>query len=88
MAELPEGDFYEGINFAGEFKVPALFFVQNNGYAISVPRRKQTAAQTLAQKGVAVGIPGIQVDGMDALAVYTVAKAAVNGQLPEMVGFN
>lgn len=71
-----EGDFYEGINFAGEFKVPALFFVQNNGYAISVPRRKQTAAQTLAQKGVAVGIPGIQVDGMDALAVYTVAKAA------------
>ena len=71
-----QGDFYEGINFAGEFKVPALFFVQNNGYAISVPRRKQTAAQTLAQKGVAVGIPGIQVDGMDALAVYTVAKAA------------
>ena len=71
-----EGDFYEGINFAGVYKVPAVFFVQNNGYAISVPRKHQTAAKSLAQKGVAVGIPGIQVDGMDALAVYTVAKAA------------
>ena len=71
-----EGDFYEGINFAGEYKVPALFIVQNNQYAISVPRKHQTAAKTLAQKAVAVGIPGIQVDGMDALAVYAVTKAA------------
>ncbi|KRN89384.1 pyruvate dehydrogenase (acetyl-transferring) E1 component subunit alpha [Ligilactobacillus ceti] len=71
-----QGDFYEGINFAGAFKAPALFFVQNNHYAISVPREKQTAAQTLAQKAIAAGIPGIQVDGMDALAVYAVTKAA------------
>src|SRR5699024_10160574 len=51
-----QGDFYEGINFAGAFKAPAIFVVQNNGYAISVPRAKQTAAKTLAQKGVAAGI--------------------------------
>lgn len=71
-----EGDFYEGINFAGAFKAPALFMVQNNLYAISVPRKKQTAAPTLAQKATAAGIPGIQVDGMDALAVYSAAKQA------------
>lgn len=71
-----QGDFYEGINFAGAFQVPAIFVVQNNGYAISVPRAVQTAAKTLAQKGIAAGIPGIQVDGMDALAVYTVMSEA------------
>lgn len=71
-----QGDFYEGINFAGAFKAPAIFVVQNNGYAISVPRAKQTAAKTLAQKGVAAGIPFVQVDGMDALAMYSVMKAA------------
>ncbi|MCI1986807.1 MAG: pyruvate dehydrogenase (acetyl-transferring) E1 component subunit alpha [Lactobacillus sp.] len=71
-----QGDFYEGVNFAGAFKAPAIFVVQNNGYAISVPRAKQTAAETLAQKAVAMGIPGIQVDGMDALAVYEVMKEA------------
>lgn len=71
-----QGDFYEGVNFAGSYHAPVVFFVQNNGYAISTPRAKQTAAKTLAQKAVAVGIPGIAVDGMDALAVYRVAKAA------------
>lgn len=71
-----QGDFYEGINFAGSFKVPAIFFIQNNGWAISTPRSMQTAAPTLAQKAVAVGIPGIMVDGMDILAVYAVTKAA------------
>lgn len=71
-----QGDFYEGMNFAGAFKAPAVFYSQNNGYAISVPRHVQTAAPTLAQKAVAVGIPGVQVDGMDALAVYAVSKAA------------
>ncbi|WP_034991738.1 pyruvate dehydrogenase (acetyl-transferring) E1 component subunit alpha [Liquorilactobacillus vini] len=71
-----QGDFYEGINFAGAFKAPAIFVVQNNGFAISVPRSKQTAAKTLAQKAVAAGIPGIQVDGMDALAVYETMKEA------------
>lgn len=71
-----QGDFYEGINFAGAYKAPAVFVVQNNGWAISTPRSKQTAAVTLAQKAVAAGIPGIQVDGMDILAVYAVTKAA------------
>lgn len=71
-----QGDFYEGINFAGAFKAPAIFFIQNNGWAISTPRELQTAAKTLAQKAVAVGIPGIQVDGMDFLAVYAVTKKA------------
>ncbi len=71
-----QGDFYEGINFAGAFKAPVVFYIQNNGYAISTPRHKQTAARTLGQKAVAAGIPGIIVDGMDPLAVYVVSKAA------------
>jgi pyruvate dehydrogenase E1 component alpha subunit len=71
-----QGDFYEGINFAGAFKVPAVFFIQNNQYAISTPWHKQTAANTLAQKAAAAGIPGIQVDGMDALAMVSVSRAA------------
>lgn len=50
--------------------------VQNNGWAISVPRKKQNAAETLAQKGVASGVPGVQVDGMDVLATYLATKAA------------
>ena len=71
-----QGDFYEGINYAGAYKSPAIFFIQNNGWAISTPRELQTAAPTLAQKAVAAGIPGIQVDGMDPLAVYAVTKKA------------
>ncbi|NLY62285.1 MAG: pyruvate dehydrogenase (acetyl-transferring) E1 component subunit alpha [Erysipelothrix sp.] len=71
-----QGDFYEGINTGGAFKVNTVFFIQNNGYAISTPRHKQSAANTLAQKAAAAGIPGFQVDGMDALAVYAVSKAA------------
>ncbi|MBB6449446.1 pyruvate dehydrogenase E1 component alpha subunit [Geomicrobium halophilum] len=71
-----QGDFYEGMNFAGAFEVPAVFVVQNNQYAISVPQDKQTAADTIAQKAVAAGIEGVQVDGMDALAVYAATKKA------------
>ncbi|AZP05162.1 pyruvate dehydrogenase (acetyl-transferring) E1 component subunit alpha [Jeotgalibaca ciconiae] len=71
-----QGDFYEGINFAGSYQAPAIFVIQNNGWAISTPRHVQTAAPTLAQKAVAAGIPGIQVDGMDILAVYAVTKKA------------
>lgn len=71
-----QGDVYEGMNFAGAYQAPAVFVIQNNGWAISTPREFQTAAPTLAQKGVAAGIPGIQVDGMDILAVYAVTKAA------------
>ena len=71
-----QGDTYEGMNFAGRYKAPVVFFIQNNGYAISTPREKQSATATLAQKGVAAGIPSVQVDGMDPLAVYAVSKQA------------
>ncbi len=71
-----QGDFYEGINFAGSFRAPAIFIVQNNQYAISTPREVQTAAKTIAQKAVAAGIPGVFVDGMDPLAVYAVTRDA------------
>lgn len=69
-----QGDFYEGINFAGVYGAPALFVSQNNQFAISVAVESQTAADTLAQKSVAAGIPGYRVDGMDPLAVYALTK--------------
>jgi pyruvate dehydrogenase E1 component alpha subunit len=84
-----QGDFYEGINFAGAYKAPAIFFVQNNRFAISTPVEKQSAAKTIAQKAVAAGIPGIQVDGMDPLAVYAATldarKRAINGEGPTLI---
>ncbi|MFB6068810.1 MAG: thiamine pyrophosphate-dependent enzyme, partial [Halobacterium sp.] len=64
-------------NFAGVFDTPNVFFCNNNQWAISVPRERQTAAATLAQKADAYGFDGVQVDGMDPLAVYAVTKAAV-----------
>ncbi|WP_396611213.1 pyruvate dehydrogenase (acetyl-transferring) E1 component subunit alpha [Haloferax sp. S1W] len=73
-----EGDFHEGLNFAGVFDTPNVFFCNNNQWAISVPRERQTASETLAQKAVAYGIDGIQVDGMDPLAVYAVTQAALD----------
>lgn len=73
-----EGDFHEGMNFAGVFKTPTVFICQNNQYAISLPREKQTASRTLAQKALAYGFEGIQVDGNDALAVYSATKAALD----------
>ena len=84
-----QGDFYEGINFAGAYDVPAIFVIQNNNYAISTPRELQSKAKTLAQKAVAAGIPGIQVDGMDPLAVYVATKdardRAVKGEGPTLI---
>jgi len=73
-----QGDFYEALNFAGVYQLPVVFVVQNNRYAISTPVEKQTAAETIAQKGVAAGIRCVQVDGMDVLAVYKVVKEAAN----------
>jgi pyruvate dehydrogenase E1 component alpha subunit len=72
-----EGDFHEALNFAGVFGVPAVFVCQNNQWAISVPRSHQTNSKTLAQKAVAYGLPGVQVDGNDVLAVYVAASEAV-----------
>jgi pyruvate dehydrogenase E1 component alpha subunit len=73
-----EGDFHEGLNFAGVFQAPVIFVCQNNHWAISIPVAKQTRSKTLAQKALAYGMPGIQVDGNDILAVYTAAKEAVD----------
>ncbi|MFC7224757.1 pyruvate dehydrogenase (acetyl-transferring) E1 component subunit alpha [Halalkalicoccus sp. GCM10025322] len=72
-----EGDFHEGLNFAGVFDTPNVFFCNNNQWAISVPRDRQTASTTLAQKATAYGFEGVQVDGMDPLAVYRVTREAV-----------
>jgi pyruvate dehydrogenase E1 component alpha subunit len=72
-----EGDFHEALNFAGVFDAPVLFFCNNNGYAISVPRGRQTASATIAGKADAYGFSGVQVDGMDPLAVYAVTREAV-----------
>jgi len=72
-----EGDFHEGLNFAGVFDTPSVFFCNNNQWAISVPRERQTASETIAQKAHAYGFEGVQVDGMDPLAVYKVTRDAV-----------
>lgn len=72
-----EGDFHEGMNMAGAQKAPVVFFVQNNGWAISVPRESQTASATIAEKAWAYGMPGVQVDGNDAVAVYAVVGEAI-----------
>ena len=71
------GDFHEGLNMAGVFQLPVLFLCQNNQWAISVPREHQTASKTIAQKAIAYGFEGIQVDGNDILAVYKATKDAL-----------
>jgi pyruvate dehydrogenase E1 component alpha subunit len=84
-----EGDFHEACNFAGVFKVPAILFCQNNGYAISVPFSRQSASETVAQKASAYNFPGVRVDGNDVLAVYDVMTQAVEraraGQGPTLI---
>jgi pyruvate dehydrogenase E1 component alpha subunit len=72
-----EGAFYEALNVAGVRALPVVFVVVNNGWAISVPVAEQTATRTLAQKAVAAGIPGIQVDGNDLFAVRQTVSAAL-----------
>ncbi|MBI2653972.1 pyruvate dehydrogenase (acetyl-transferring) E1 component subunit alpha [Candidatus Woesearchaeota archaeon] len=72
-----KGDFHEAMNFAGVFNLPIIFICENNQYAISVPRKKQTHAETIAQKAIAYGFEGIQVDGMDIFAVYKATSEAV-----------
>lgn len=69
-------DFHSAMNFAAVYKAPVIFFCQNNRWAISVPYEKQTGSETIAQKAVAYGMPGIRVDGNDVLAVYQAVKEA------------
>ncbi|MCA9665928.1 MAG: pyruvate dehydrogenase (acetyl-transferring) E1 component subunit alpha [Myxococcales bacterium] len=72
-----EGDFHEALNFAGVFNARTLFFIQNNGWAISVPITQQTRSATIAQKAHAYGIEGVQVDGNDVLASYVASRDAL-----------
>ncbi len=72
-----EGDFHEAMNFASTFQTPTVFFCQNNHWAISVPRESQMNSETVAQKALAYGMPTVQVDGNDLLAVYKVSKEAI-----------
>ncbi|MBI5970258.1 MAG: pyruvate dehydrogenase (acetyl-transferring) E1 component subunit alpha [Deltaproteobacteria bacterium] len=71
------GDFHEGMNFAGVFNAPVVFLCQNNQWAISVPRSRQSAGKTIAQRAAAYGFEGIQVDGNDVIAVYKATLDAV-----------
>lgn len=72
-----KGDFHEAFNLAGVFRAPAVFICQNNQWAISVPISRQTAAGTLAQKAMAYGFTGLQVDSNDVFAVYRASKEAI-----------
>jgi pyruvate dehydrogenase E1 component subunit alpha len=84
-----QGDFHEALNFAGVYAARSVLFIQNNHWAISVPRSRQTASQSLAQKALAYGLEGVLVDGNDALAVYAVSQWALeharSGQGPVLV---
>lgn len=70
-------DFHSGMNFAGVFKIPTIFFCRNNGWAISVPAERQTASDTFAVKGVAYGVPSLRIDGNDVFAVVHAVREAV-----------
>ena len=69
-------DFHNGMNFAGVFRTPTIFFCRNNGWAISVPVERQTASDTFAEKGIAYGVPGVRVDGNDVFAVVSATRKA------------
>lgn len=71
-------EFHNGMNFAGVFKLPTIFFCRNNGWAISVPVERQSASKTFAEKGVAYGVPGVRVDGNDVFAVIAVTRQALS----------
>lgn len=73
-----QGDFHEGLNFAAVWQAPVVFICQNNHWAISTPLVKQTVAETVAQKAVGFGFPGIRVDGNDPLAMYVATREALD----------
>jgi pyruvate dehydrogenase E1 component alpha subunit len=83
------GDFHAGMNFAAVQQLPVVFYCKNNGWAISLPRAKQTRVENLSEKAAGYGMPGLRVDGNDALAVYKVAREAMewarSGAGPVMV---
>nr|WP_100217654.1 thiamine pyrophosphate-dependent dehydrogenase E1 component subunit alpha [Virgibacillus halodenitrificans] len=84
-----QGDFHEGLNFAGVHKLPVITMVENNKYAISVPIEKQIASKNVSDRAQGYGMPGITVDGNDPLAVYEAVKdareRAINGEGPTLI---
>lgn len=84
-----QGDFHEGMNFAGVHKLPTIVMVENNKYAISVPYERQVAAKNVSDRAIGYGMPGFTVDGTDVLAVYEVVKQAADrardGEGPTLV---
>ncbi len=84
-----QGDFHESANLAGVMKAPVIFFCQNNRWAISTPRERQTASETIAQKAYGYGFPGVRVDGNDLFAVYEETRQAVEraraGEGPSLI---
>jgi len=84
-----QGDFHEGLNFAGVHRLPVIFFCENNGYAISVPRRLQMAIERVSDRAAGYGFPGVTVDGNDVLAVYEAtaqaAQRARRGDGPTLI---
>lgn len=72
-----KGDFLEGLNCAGVWHLPMVMIINNNQWAISVPRKLQTSAPTLAQKGIGAGVRSLQVDGNDVVAVYEATRTAI-----------
>src|SRR3954466_7089328 len=84
-----QGDVHEGLNFAAIHKLPFVFVVENNGYAISVPLARQVAGESVADRAMGYGIPGVTVEGMDVLACYAAAREAVskarNGDGPTLI---
>jgi len=84
-----QGDFHEGLNFAGVHKLPVIFMVENNQYAISVPLDKQVACENISDRAIGYGMPGVTVDGNDPLAVYQAVKQAAdrarNGEGPSLI---
>lgn len=84
-----QGDFHEGMNFAGVHKLPSIIMVENNKYAISVPYEKQVAAENVSDRAIGYGMPGFTVDGTDPLEVYKVVKEAADrarrGEGPSLI---
>lgn len=84
-----QGDFHEGLNYAGIYRLPVIYHCQNNGWAISVPSERQTAGGSVASRAAGYGIVGLTLDGLDPFAVYQAARAAVeralNGQGPTLL---
>ncbi|MBS4217211.1 thiamine pyrophosphate-dependent dehydrogenase E1 component subunit alpha [Bacillus sp. FJAT-49711] len=84
-----QGDFHEGLNFAGVHKLPVIFMCENNHYAISVPLNKQLACEKVSDRAIGYGMPGVTVDGKDPLEIYKVMKEAVErarrGEGPSLI---